>query len=607
MPSSNDQPELFTETNLAEADKVLSGDKLFQAIVVQRSRAYVRQSKIQEGSNAANFPTRDDPNVADYSVKKTYGKLLGLVEQAFSKEKPLFSLAMYYPLAFYQGPDTTVDRFAENRQKQVVGLIRIQFLKRFESSAHAFKCSCDRLLVKLLTFVTKHSETKDEKKHLEKWLIRHKDLTKYVQERYESNLYGEAEEEADEDLITDEMLENVAGLDREQYDVPSILRESLEDLETLADFLEELENFQPQHDDKLKALIKLLKADKDIRNQKVLIFTEFADTARYLRDQLIEAGLDGVEEIDSATKKDRGDVITRFSPYYNGSNSAELATNGKDEIRILISTDILSEGLNLQDAARLINYDLHWNPVRLMQRIGRVDRRLNPEVEANLLADHPDQKSVRGKVMFWNFLPPEELEELLRLFRRVSHKVLRISRKFGIEGQKLLHPEDDYEALKNFNHAYEGEPNPQERMHLEFQELLKEHPGLAERLSAFPGRVFSGKAFAPALGRAVFFCYALPAPNASAAPSAEPVWTEEAGITAWYLYDMVNEKISQDPMAIIDLIRSKPETPRHCVLEQKTLADIRGRVERHIKNTYLKSMQAPQGVKPVLKAWMELT
>ncbi len=82
-----------------------------------------------------------------------------MVEQAFSKQKPLFSLAIYYPLAYYNGPDTTIDRIAENRQKQVVGLIRTQFLKRFESSAYAFEQSCDRLFVKLLALYMKHSQT----------------------------------------------------------------------------------------------------------------------------------------------------------------------------------------------------------------------------------------------------------------------------------------------------------------------------------------------------------------------------------------------------------------------------------------------------------------
>jgi len=128
---------------------------------------------------------------------------------------------------------------------------------------------------------------------------------------------------------------------------------------------------------------------------------------------------------------------------------------------VLISTDVLSEGLNLQDATRVINYDLHWNPVRLMQRVGRVDRRMNPEVEARLLADHPDQAPLRGRVAYWNFLPLDELDELLRLYGKVSHKTLRISKTFGIEGQKLLRPEDDFEALRNFNHLMKARrPRP---------------------------------------------------------------------------------------------------------------------------------------------------
>src|SRR4029079_17199273 len=119
----------------------------------------------------------------------------------------------------------------------------------------------------------------------------------------------------------------------------------------------------------------------------------------------------GVAEVDSSTTLDRGEVITRFAPYYNGSSSVELKKEKVEEIRVLISTDVLSEGLNLQDATRLINYDLHWNPVRLMQRIGRVDRRLNADIEARIVADHPDQKTLRGTVAYWNFLPPDELNQ----------------------------------------------------------------------------------------------------------------------------------------------------------------------------------------------------
>src|SRR5207244_706863 len=162
---------------------------------------------------------------------------------------------------------------------------------------------------------------------------------------------------------------------REQYAVEEILQETFLDLDQIAAFLNELRRFEPKHDDKLKALVKLLRTDAVLKRHKVLIFTEFADTARYLERQLLDAGLDG------------------------------------------------STG-------------------RLMRRTGRVDRRLDPAVEKRRVADAPDAASVRGRVAYWNFLPPDELNALLTLYARVTHKTLRISKTFGIEGKKLLTPED---------------------------------------------------------------------------------------------------------------------------------------------------------------------
>ena len=305
--------------------------------------------------------------------------------------------------------------------------------------------------------------------------------------------------------------------------------------------------------------------------------------------------------MDSATKKNRADVIQRFAPYYNGLSSPGLAEQGREEIRVLISTDVLSEGLNLQDASRMINYDIHWNPVRLMQRIGRVDRRMSPEIEKRLVADRPEAAASRDRVWFWNFLPPEELNDILSLYTKVTQKTLLISRTLGIEGKKLLTPEDDFEALKEFHHAYEGTRTSVEVMHLEYQALLQADPELEARLARFPGAVFSGRK-RPAKGvRGVFFCYALPALDKE-----KNEFTEEAGTTRWYLYDLDRETIVEEPGAIVASIRSKPETPRRCTTEEKTLLDIRKRIERHIKNSYLKRVDAPVGVKPRLRCWMEL-
>lgn len=602
-----DEGEVIAETSQTDAEQVLSTDPLFSALVVQRSRAYVRQSQLQHGGTAAVFPTREDPKVVDYSIKKTYGRLLGMMEQAFSKEKPLFSLAMYSPLAYYKGSDESVDPIAKNRQRQVVGLIRTLFLKRFESSPQAFKLSCHDLLFKLLAFVTKNSKTKGEIGRLERWKARNGELIGYI-EHEQQTLFGGQPREEDEDIISEEMLEDVSELSHDDYLVDEILAETHDDLDQIADFLNELKKFEPKHDDKLRALVRLLKADRVLKTHKVLIFTEYLATARYLKDELEKAGFQDVDETDSNDKRDRGDVIQRFAPYYNGSSAEELESEGLAETRILISTDVLSEGLNLQDATRLINYDLHWNPVRIMQRIGRVDRRLNPEVESRIVDAHPEERKVRGTVAYWNFLPPDELDELLRLYQRVSHKTLRISKTFGIEGSKLLTPQDEFEALKDFNHLYEGTTSALEEMHLEYQRLLQELPELAARLDELPGRVFSGKEHLKPETRAVFFCYSLPAPSAEDRESVDAsVWREDTGVAAWYLLDTDSNTVLEDPAEMLDLIRSEPATPRRVSLPNTTLSAARTAIEKHIKNTYLKRVQAPVGVRPTLKAWMELS
>jgi len=98
----------------------------------------------------------------------------------------------------------------------------------------------------------------------------------------------------------------------------------------------------------------------------------------------------------------------------------------------------------------------------------------------------------------------------------------------------------------------------------------------------------------------VFFCYALPALDKETGE-----FTEEAGTTRWYLYEMEKTTILEDPGDIIDSLRCKPNTPRRCVTEEKTLNDIRSSVLKHIKDTYLKRVDAPVGVKPALKCWME--
>jgi superfamily II DNA or RNA helicase len=588
--------------DVIEASEFLSRSEIFKSLVVQRSRAYAVESQKREMGRAAVFPTREDPRVAAYSVRKTYGDLLQMIEKAFEKKAPLFALPVYYPLAFYKGPDASIDPLEEGRQRQVVGLIRTQFLKRFESSVFAFEVSSSRLLRKLLAFLRVHANTDQAKQRLDRWERQNEAVLKSVTQR-QLSLWESLDdvEPDDDDIVSDELLRATPVLDRDEYDVDAIVSETFLDLDQIVRFLAETQQFDPKQDDKLNKLKRLL-SSKDLIGQKVLVFSEFADTARYVARELATAGFKDVVEVDSASKTNRADIIQRFAPYYNRSSSDQLAKAGHSEIQVLVSTDILSEGLNLQDATRLINYDLHWNPVRLMQRIGRVDRRMNPDVEARLVRDHPDLKDQRGHVIYWNFLPPDELNALLSLYRTVTGKALLISSVFGIEGKKLFSPDDDYQALVDFLHGYEGTRTAVEDLHLEYQSLIRDDPTLEGRLAALPRSLYSGRHAASGVAKGIFFCYRLPALDVI-----EQEFTESAGTARWYYIDLATAAIAEDPGVIAPSIRSTRDTKRHCVLDQSVVLKARKQVEDHVREKYMKRLQVPVGRRPTLVAWMEVT
>ena len=193
------------------------------------------------------------------------------------------------------------------------------------------------------------------------------------------------------------------------------------------------------------------------------------------------------------------------------------------------------------------------------------------------------------------------MNAILSLYTRVTQKTLLISRTFGIEGRKLLTPQDNYEALREFNSAYEGTKTAIENMHLTYQTMVKSDPGLHDKLKQLPSAIYSGRR-RPAKGmQGVFFCYALPALDKTTGE-----FSEGAGITRWYFYDLDRNTIVEEASDIIDTIRSERNTPRICNLEENALLDLRKKIETHIKNTYLKRVDAPIGVKPILKCWMEV-
>ena len=257
----------------------MAADPIFTHLVVQRSRAYARASQIRETGKAAVFPERKAPQVAEYSIRKTYGRLLEMFEKAFTREKPLFTLAMYYPLAWYVGPDKEIDPLEQGRQKQVVGLIRTNFLKRFESSVASFELSCERLLAKLLAFLEVHSETPAEKKRLERWRAQNAEVLGYALQRHLEFGAEYSEEPEDEDIVSPEMLESVELLDRDEFNVVEMMSETFLDLDQIDQFLGKVKKIQSEHDVKLQKLICLCQS-KELVGQIVVVFTECAYSAR---------------------------------------------------------------------------------------------------------------------------------------------------------------------------------------------------------------------------------------------------------------------------------------------------------------------------------------
>jgi hypothetical protein len=239
----HDVPDVAEE--MGEAQEILTSDEIFRHLVVQRSRAYARESQMRETGKAAMFPDRKAPQVADYSIRKTYGRLLDMFENAFARQNPLFTLPMYYPLAWYTGPDKTIDPLEQGRQQQIVGLIRTNFLKRFESSVAAFELSCDRLLRKLIAFLEIHCSTAVEKGRLARWKEDNAETLGYARKR-QLEFWGENGDEADdEDIVSPELLDSVRKLERDEFDVSAMIVETFRDLDQLLHFIAEARKFEP--------------------------------------------------------------------------------------------------------------------------------------------------------------------------------------------------------------------------------------------------------------------------------------------------------------------------------------------------------------------------
>ena len=230
-----------------------------------------------------------------------------------------------------------------------------------------------------------------------------------------------------------------------------------------------------------------------------------------------------------------------------------------------------------------------------MQRIGRVDRRLNPDIEKQLGRD-------KCLVKFWNFLPPDELDSLLHLYERVSGKVLRISKSLGIEGKQLLTPEDDFEALRDFNVAYNGVMSYEEKMRLIYEELLKSYPDPNLKLPHYPKRLFSGKKGRTSEAAGLFAAFRMPAIKKEIETDIEEI----PGECRWYFHSSKLNEIFEVTEKIHEVIACDFNTERYITKNFDELRKDLKIIETKAVQKHLKNMQAVAGEKAKLICWMEI-
>lgn len=399
-------PEMRTTEKLVDS---LSYDffQLLDAVTIARSRSHI--IKYYNTNDVGKFPTRLSPvsrrpKLTDLNDAITFADIAEMLNR--------LNLSIYTPSLFifesekgnygidYEGEGLTVD----GREKGIRKLMAINLLKRLESSVNSFRLTLTRIhdfIKDSITAIDKFQESSGAETI---------DVTDF------------SEDFDAEDSENDPFVGRKSKINLRDMDYVSWKRDLKADLEVLELLILMLKDITPEHDTKLQQLVADLKNKFEHpingSNKKVLIFTAFADTANYLYEQLSgrilnDCGLHtalitGSTEGKCTLPKLKctfNDILTYFSPMSKDRDA--IHPNDTREIDVLIATDCISEGQNLQDCDYLINYDIHWNPVRIIQRFGRIDR----------------IGSKNDVIQLVNYWPDMELDDYIKLKGRVESRM----------------------------------------------------------------------------------------------------------------------------------------------------------------------------------------
>lgn len=401
--------------------------EVLDAVTIARSRRHVE--KYYDTTDIGKFPTRLQPS--SHSPKLTDLKDAISYNQIFEQLMQL-SLTIYTPSFFILesrmgkyaelfGDDTSLTQ--AGREQGIRRLTAINLMKRMESSVYSFNMTLTRIK-DLIETTLNTIEEYDKQSSVQL------DLTEVSENEFDSD-------DQSEDLFTFGKKVKIDLADMDYLSWSKTLKKDFEVLELLTLMVGDI---TPEHDCKLQELFEVIrdKIENPINegNKKVIIFTAFADTAEYLYDNvssyvkknfglnsaMVTGSVDGRTTIPKL-KGDLNTVLTCFSPISKGKEL--LMPNEKSEIDILIATDCISEGQNLQDCDYLVNYDIHWNPVRIIQRFGRIDR----------------IGSKNDYIQLVNFWPDVTLDEYIDLKAKVETR-MKISVLTATGDDNLLTPEE---------------------------------------------------------------------------------------------------------------------------------------------------------------------
>ena len=387
--------------------------QLLDTLTIARSRRHIE--KYYDLAEIGDFPERLPPmNVkSEIDTEEMFPPLETINKRISSLELAIYSPMRYirvdkkheYELKYDMvvGHGSTFTQL--DRDMNVTHLMRINLLKRMESSIYAFRLTTERILYLI-------NNTLDK---LDKGIDYNPDLG------INNINLEEDDEDWDNLMIGKKRKVLLQDIDLIKW------RQDLElDKQKLEDLLADASEIDPQRDGKLKDL-KYKITDKisnpiNQNNKKIIIFTAFADTAKYLyknispwalkefgiHSALVTGGDANKTTLDRVVQSDLNDILTNFSP--KSKERANIDPEATEEIDILICTDCISEGQNLQDCDYLINYDIHWNPVRIIQRFGRIDRIGSENTQIQLV----------------NFWPNMELDEYIDLESRVKNRMVMV-------------------------------------------------------------------------------------------------------------------------------------------------------------------------------------